>query len=47
MKENIQLNEYRKRHIAYKEAMRRILSALSSETIKVKGKKHGTSFVML
>lgn len=47
MKENIQLNEYRKRHIAYEETMRRILSDFSSETTKVKGKKHGTSCVML
>lgn len=37
-KENIQVSEYLRRHIAYKETMRRILYYVSSETTEVKGK---------
>lgn len=39
IKVNLQLNEYRKQHNAYKETMRRILSDFSSETMEVKEKK--------
>lgn len=39
IKVNLQLNEYRKQHTAYKETMRRILSDFSSETMEVKERK--------